>query len=680
MSGAHVTLPLAIPRTPAGDGRYVSLWIGASAGPPITLSPGTLPSGETGTAYSATLTATGAAAPYTFDVASGTLPAGLTLSSAGVLSGTPTTSASLTFVIRATDSTVAGLGGPYVGVRSYNFTIDFAPWTGLQSESGVRWTRRAGVLQSLQSGWNDPIARHADLRAEWSRTPAVARDLQSDWNQSTSQQADAQALWSARAQKAQPVSVPWSDFQRLQAESVAPWRRRSLQTTSIATPFGSPPILEDVRAVPWGARPAVAREISAQFGSPTLHRRELVLPWKQATGVHWFIPDPSDPLPPPPPPNGRSGRHITLRFACPRRIESSRHISIPFGPWQCYLGRQLPKVIIVNNTVSIVRVPDNEPIAASDVSIRGDLTAATWSCSASISDDASFALLQPGPSGDARRIRVTINGFAWEFLVETPDESARFGGKDRSIQGRSPAALLSSEYAPKQTVTQTSARDASQLAAEVLDGTGFTLDWSAVDWLVPGGVWSYSDLAPLDALRHLAEACGATVQSHRTADTVRVAPFYSARPWQWAVTAPDIEIVDDYLKHRRSGAARGIRHNRVEVRGEVGGGIRGICTIDGTAGEISLPQVTHKLITAVAAAEARGIYELSRVGPIGEASVDLPLFPAPAPPGLLEPGMLARVSGSYRGLITAVAIRATWLDQGGLVVNQSATMERHYDA
>ena len=47
------------------------------------------PAAAVNSAYSDTLTATGGTTPYTWSVNSGTLPAGLTLSSAGVLSGTP---------------------------------------------------------------------------------------------------------------------------------------------------------------------------------------------------------------------------------------------------------------------------------------------------------------------------------------------------------------------------------------------------------------------------------------------------------------------------------------------------------------------------------------------------------------------------------------------------------------
>ncbi|MDI1313050.1 putative Ig domain-containing protein, partial [Prosthecobacter sp.] len=58
--------------------------------PTITVTPSSLPDAAVGTAYSQTFGASGGNTPYTWAVSSGTLPAGLTLSTAGVLSGTPT--------------------------------------------------------------------------------------------------------------------------------------------------------------------------------------------------------------------------------------------------------------------------------------------------------------------------------------------------------------------------------------------------------------------------------------------------------------------------------------------------------------------------------------------------------------------------------------------------------------
>ncbi|HEY0232138.1 MAG TPA: ice-binding family protein [Dokdonella sp.] len=70
----------------------------------ITLAPAALPAATIGAAYAQTLTASGGTAPYSFSVIAGALPAGLSLSAGGVISGTPTGTGSFTFTIRATDS------------------------------------------------------------------------------------------------------------------------------------------------------------------------------------------------------------------------------------------------------------------------------------------------------------------------------------------------------------------------------------------------------------------------------------------------------------------------------------------------------------------------------------------------------------------------------------------------
>jgi len=73
---------------------------------PLNITTGnTLPYGNVGTSYSQTLTATGGSGSYTWAVVAGTfLPPGLTLSSTGVLSGTPTSSGIYYFYVAVTDS------------------------------------------------------------------------------------------------------------------------------------------------------------------------------------------------------------------------------------------------------------------------------------------------------------------------------------------------------------------------------------------------------------------------------------------------------------------------------------------------------------------------------------------------------------------------------------------------
>jgi large repetitive protein len=62
------------------------------------------PAAVKGVAYTDTLTATGGTTPYTWSVNAGTLPPGIALSSAGVLSGTPTTTGSYPFTVNVIDA------------------------------------------------------------------------------------------------------------------------------------------------------------------------------------------------------------------------------------------------------------------------------------------------------------------------------------------------------------------------------------------------------------------------------------------------------------------------------------------------------------------------------------------------------------------------------------------------
>jgi hypothetical protein len=92
----------------------------------LTISPSTLPDGTYGASYSQQLTASGGLGFYTFslDAASQPLPAGISLTAGGLLSGTPTAAGSYTFTIDVQD-----LFGLATGQQTYNQNIDPATLT-----------------------------------------------------------------------------------------------------------------------------------------------------------------------------------------------------------------------------------------------------------------------------------------------------------------------------------------------------------------------------------------------------------------------------------------------------------------------------------------------------------------------------------------------------------------------
>ncbi len=81
------------------------------------MTPDTLSDATVGTAYSVTFASVSGTAPFTFS-ASG-LPAGLSISTAGVLSGTPTTAGTYSITVNLTDS-----GQPQqLSSRTYSLTV-----------------------------------------------------------------------------------------------------------------------------------------------------------------------------------------------------------------------------------------------------------------------------------------------------------------------------------------------------------------------------------------------------------------------------------------------------------------------------------------------------------------------------------------------------------------------------
>lgn len=116
------------------------------AAPTISFSPTTLTAGTAGSAYSQSISGSGGTAPYgSYIVKTGALPAGLSLSPGGVVSGTPTAGGTFTFTVQGTDSSTGT--GPYSATSSTISltigapTLSFTPTTLTGGTVGVAYSR-----------------------------------------------------------------------------------------------------------------------------------------------------------------------------------------------------------------------------------------------------------------------------------------------------------------------------------------------------------------------------------------------------------------------------------------------------------------------------------------------------------------------------------------------------------
>jgi hypothetical protein len=99
-TGTYEFTVTATDKSGAASSRSYTL---AVVAPQITVAPSALPAATVGQSYNQELKASGGAGGYVYTVSGGGLPAGLTLTSDGHVTGTPTTAGTFPFTVTATD-------------------------------------------------------------------------------------------------------------------------------------------------------------------------------------------------------------------------------------------------------------------------------------------------------------------------------------------------------------------------------------------------------------------------------------------------------------------------------------------------------------------------------------------------------------------------------------------------
>lgn len=105
---------------PFTTGQGFTLTVGAPT-LSMTPAPGNLPMNY-GTATTINFASSGGTAPYSYALAAGSLPAGVSFNSAGVLSGTPTAPGNYNIAVRAADSST-GAGAPFALQQNYTIVV-----------------------------------------------------------------------------------------------------------------------------------------------------------------------------------------------------------------------------------------------------------------------------------------------------------------------------------------------------------------------------------------------------------------------------------------------------------------------------------------------------------------------------------------------------------------------------
>lgn len=312
---------------------------------------------------------------------------------------------------------------------------------------------------------------------------------------------------------------------------------------------------------------------------------------------------------------------------------------------------------------------DNAVLPVDRVSIATDRDSIFWTLRAS-GGAALFAKLSTG--AQPPRVRVTVDGAVWEFVVESVTRSRSHPSAEVAIEGRSLACAAGAPYQGEQTWAVEGDTTAAQIAAAANLYTELEVQWELDDWPVPAGVFSFNG-TPLAVVRRVAEGAGAVVQSQRASYGVTVRPRYALLPNEWASTAPELELPLAVVEAESFQLDEQPPYDGVVVAGQQQGVI-GLVRLAGTTGAHQAPMVTDVLITDVIAARQRGQAILGRSGQQQIHTITLPVVAVGGAAVVPDPGWLVKAldTPAWVGLVTAVQ-----LDVQLPTAKLSLTLERH---
>lgn len=328
--------------------------------------------------------------------------------------------------------------------------------------------------------------------------------------------------------------------------------------------------------------------------------------------------------------------------------------------------------VFIVNDFALIDPETGMNIPCLSASVQTDKNSYAWQFRLSLPYNATESV-----QGRLKELEVRINGYIWRMVVTGRGKGEQFGQTTIELTGSSPTVLLSDPYAPTRSVVVNESSIAKSLAESELEraglSTGFALDWRLTDslaWQIPAGSFGYDNLAPIQAIKKLAEAGGGWLYSDMSRREISVRPIYPTPFWQWS--KPDILIPGSLILDRRADYREEPLHDGVYVSG-TNQGVTAFVRRAGTAGANQAPMVSDDLITDEAAARQRGLSVLSAGGKIMDVSMTVPLH---KDIGVVLPNTLVGVS-DWLGLSAKVSIDVSW--QNSLKIRQKIGIERHLD-
>jgi len=392
-----------------------------------------------------------------------------------------------------------------------------------------------------------------------------------------------------------------------------------------------------------------------------------VISWDKAKSIH-YRKHPIEPWPEPEIPEYQGTGD--LNFVCLCHEVDSHDVVLNFGADDCIPGIPNRNWWYILNSLSVTRLDNGEEINVLDGNYSTDRSCWCWSYSLTV-PVSEIIKLEP-INGQPVILRIMVNGTEHQMLLENRRRSRKFAQDTYTLIGRSQTALLAAPTAPLRSFLQENDRTSVQLCQAELDRvfSDTVLDWQLIDalgWIVESECLSYSNLAPIDAIKIVVESGGGFIYSEKGSNTLTIKSLYKKTFWDVLSIAeydrllPESAVVSQSTDYQIYPDYNGITltNDRKALVAQV--------KRTGTSADTLLQPENNPLFNHVSMG-AYGKSKLAKAGMVETHTYSMPISPEV---GECVPGEVLAFNAEWWGIVDSVSVSFSHA-----LVNQTVKVER----
>ncbi len=524
----------------------------------------------------------------------------------------------------------------------------------IESKIESPWLNYNSSEVNISSAWASNVANDSLSQIYWLNNDEVLNYTSINWSLPIDHQIALSLNWVVPDEHQIQSSINWLDIAAHQLNTAVAWIDGQDQESSLIIQYRGF-VVDDEKSIKWGFheprwvcstkyRPPVGK-LTLRFNEPlSTQQNPIVLRFTASPNYCYWddgggLIDANPPLP-------------TIDF------------KIPIEP-------QIRRSYLMQPQISCVRVSDGVAVVLKSVSISQSRS--QWASSGSL----AFSSRIDAERAANELLKISINGYDFYLLCESPSESKAFGKTSYSATGRGRLATLASPNRKAINYVNVVSRSFIGLMADIVANTGWTVASQITDYPVPANAFSYAAKTPAEAINIMANSIGAMLDVNDETQTITVIPQWPVVPWNTASAIPDVILHDGVILEFNERIDIRPDANAVFVRGEQQGVAAKVKRF-GTAGDNFAADIVDKLITDNQAARMRATAELANAGNKVQNSIRAKVM-ADLPP--MRPGMLIGVRKGaevFKSVCESFSISGSVNESTGMVtVNQTVTLLRN---